>query len=52
LIPRDRFTEEPPQDTRPMQDFDQEPIFLPTQEAHYPRQEALDWHRHRWSIAS
>jgi putative restriction endonuclease len=52
LIPRDRFTEEPPQDTRPMQDFDQEPIFLPTQEAHYPRQEALDWHRQRWGIAS
>jgi putative restriction endonuclease len=52
LIPHDRFTEEPPQDTRPMQDFDQEPIFLPTQEAHYPRLEALNWHRERWGIAS
>jgi putative restriction endonuclease len=52
LIPRDRFTEEPPQDTRPMQDFDQEPIFLPLQVAHYPRQEALEWHRQRWEIAS
>jgi putative restriction endonuclease len=51
LIPRDRFTEESPLDTRPMQDFDQEPIFLPSQESCYPRQEALDWHRHRWGIA-
>jgi putative restriction endonuclease len=55
LIPRDRFTEESPQNTRPMQDFHQESIFLPTQATqavHYPRIEALTWHRERWGIAS
>jgi putative restriction endonuclease len=52
LIPRDRFVEESPRNTRPMQDFDQEPIFLPLQVAHPPRQEALEWHRQRWGIAS
>ena len=51
IIPHDRFTEEPPQDTRPMKDFDGEPINLPTQVTHYPRLESLDWHRQRWNIA-
>jgi putative restriction endonuclease len=51
LIPRDRFTEESPQDTRPMHNFNGEPIFLPNQEAHHPRLEALAWHRQKWNIA-
>ena len=51
IIPHDRFTEESPQDTRPMKDFDGEPINLPTQATHYPRLESLDWHSQRWNIA-
>ena len=51
IIPHDRFTEESPRDTRPMREFDGEQIILPTQAAHYPRPESLDWHRHRWNIA-
>jgi putative restriction endonuclease len=51
VIPHDRFTEESPRDTRPMQEFNGEPLFLPTQETHYPRLESLYWHRQRWNIA-
>ncbi|MBW4659915.1 MAG: HNH endonuclease [Drouetiella hepatica Uher 2000/2452] len=51
IIPHDRFTEESPQDTRSMKDFDGELINLPTQATHYPRLESLDWHRQRWNIA-
>lgn len=51
VIPPDRFTEEPPQATRAMQDFDGEQIILPAQASDYPRLEALEWHRRRWNIA-
>lgn len=51
IIPPDRFTEESPQNTRPMGEFNGEQIILPTQAAHYPRLESLHWHRQRWNIA-
>lgn len=51
MIPCDRFTEESPQETRPMKEFDGEHIILPTQAAYYPRLEALSWHRQHWNIA-
>ncbi|MGK7906047.1 MAG: HNH endonuclease [Synechococcus sp.] len=50
LIPSDRFHEESPQHTRPMKDFAGEVITLPLREEHYPRPEALQWHRDRWGI--
>jgi putative restriction endonuclease len=51
IIPRERFTEESPRDTRPMKEFDGEQIILPNNETHYPRIESLHWHRQRWNIA-
>jgi putative restriction endonuclease len=51
LIPRDRITEEPPEDAKTMREFHNESIFLPQREAYYPSLEALHWHRNFWDIA-
>jgi putative restriction endonuclease len=51
IVPHDRFHEETPIETRPMQEFDGERLLLPTQEKYNPRQEALEWHRDYWKIA-
>ncbi|MFQ3636994.1 MAG: HNH endonuclease [Cyanobacteriota bacterium] len=51
IIPENRIHEEPPIDTKPMQAFHNEPIFLPNQIEFYPRLEAIQWHRERWKIA-
>lgn len=51
IVPEDRIDEESAIDTRPMQAFDNEQIFLPNQADFYPRLEAIQWHRERWKIA-
>jgi putative restriction endonuclease len=51
IIPRGRFTEESPQETKPMKEFNGKQIVLPTKEAHFPRLESLHWHRQHWKIA-
>jgi putative restriction endonuclease len=52
IIPRNRFVEDAATESRSMQDFHDEQIFLPEQESFYPSQEALSWHRDAWKIAS
>lgn len=51
IVPGNRITEEPPNKSRTMQEFNHEPLFLPSQEAYYPSQESLHWHRNFWNIA-
>lgn len=51
ILPEERIYEESPIDTRPMQAFNDELIFLPNQTDFYPRLEAIQWHRERWKIA-
>lgn len=51
IIPNGRFTEESPQETKPMKQFNGEQIILPTKETHFPRLESLHWHRQHWNIA-
>jgi putative restriction endonuclease len=49
VIPRDRFTEEAPQESRGMMDFRGERIDLPQEERFMPSLEGLKWHRERWN---
>jgi putative restriction endonuclease len=52
VIPKNRFVEDAAIESRSTQDFDNESIYLPQQEAFYPSQESLSWHRDAWKIAS
>ena len=49
VIPRDRFTEEAPQESRGMMAFRGERIDLPREQRFMPSLEALKWHRERWN---
>lgn len=51
IVPGDRMTEEPPEKSRTMREFNHEPLFLPNREAYYPSPESLHWHRNFWQIA-
>ncbi|WP_416674137.1 HNH endonuclease [Egbenema bharatensis] len=51
IIPADRFIEEPPEESKRMQEFNREQIHLPDQSDFHPRSEALAWHRDHWHIA-
>lgn len=51
IVPVDRILEEPPQDSKRMQDFHGELIHLPSESDFYPRIESLEWHRTHWQIA-
>lgn len=51
IIPRNRFDEQPPDNSKSMSDFHEELIYLPDQQEFYPRDESLQWHRERWNIA-
>ena len=51
IIPPDRLIEEPPQESRSMKAFHNEPIFLPQKVDFCPDRKALTWHRQYWQIA-
>jgi putative restriction endonuclease len=51
IVPVDRIIEEPPQDSRRMQEFHGERIHLPSESDFYPKSESLQWHRQNWQIA-
>lgn len=51
IIPSERFTEEPPEQSKPMREFSGELLYLPGRSDFHPRREALQWHRDRWQIA-
>jgi len=51
IVPENRIHEEAAVNSRPMESFDGEPIFLPSQADFNPRIEAIQWHRERWKIA-
>lgn len=51
LIAHHLFTEEPPEESRSMQNFHGELIYLPDEQKYHPRIDALQWHRDFWNIA-
>lgn len=50
LIPIERLSEESAIESRQMNDFRGEVIFLPNEREYYPSVEALKWHTKRWDI--
>ncbi|MGF1576575.1 MAG: HNH endonuclease [Cyanophyceae cyanobacterium] len=48
IIPEHRLVEDEAVGSRPMIDFNQSQILLPSLDKYFPRQDALRWHRERW----
>lgn len=51
IVPVDRIIEEPPADSKRMQEFHGELIHLPSDSDFYPNTGSLQWHREHWQIA-